>query len=68
MRLNFEVRLYSETATEAHWLAVAKRLAKAARGRRKECEVIVFAGDESVTLKHDGSFNHHNRRIKNISP
>ena len=55
-RLNFEVRLHGERLTASQWLGIARRIAKAAKGRSKFRSVVVYAGDSSVTINEDGSF------------
>lgn len=45
LRLNFTVHVRGARSSK-EWSAIALRIARAARGRAKEREVIVFAGSE----------------------
>jgi hypothetical protein len=49
-RLNFDVRLYGERMDVKEWERIARRIARAAIGRSRTRNVVVFAGDASVTI------------------
>lgn len=68
-RLNFQVRVHGDGyLTEAMWAAIARRIAKAAKGRAEYRSVTVFAGDSCVSINEIGDVKEEHGTVKPTQP